>query len=199
MSDYAAGVSDQRGQQLVFGWRKVGHFPGAKDLPPHQIDFEIAGLEAGFAITSRCKAGVSEGHSNSRQQFGNPKRFGQIVIGAEVERIHLVALLPPGRDHDDRCAGRTAELPGYLETVPVGQAEVEQDDLRVAAGSLGQSLACRRGLDHLILVGPRVAPRKRRIWGSSSINSTNGFAVVNLVLNYFCRHAGGARVRRAGC
>src|SRR4051812_28319466 len=37
VSDYAAGVSDQRGQQLVFGWRKVGHFTGAKDLPPHQI------------------------------------------------------------------------------------------------------------------------------------------------------------------
>src|SRR6185295_17057084 len=104
----------------------MGWLTAAKDLSPHQIDFEIAVFEAGFPVTSRRKARVPEGHSNSRQQFGNAERFGQIVISTQIERIHLVALLPPGRDHDDRCAGRTAELPGNLETVPVRQAEVEQ-------------------------------------------------------------------------
>ena len=142
---------------------------------------------------------MSQGHSNSRQQFGHPKRFGQIVIGAQIQRIHLVALLSPGRDHDDRCAGRTAELSGYLETVPVGQAEVEQDDLRVAPGSLGQSLARRRGLDHLILVGPQGCTEKAAHLGLVLDQQHQRICRGQLVLSYFCRHAGGARVRRAGC
>ena len=58
------------------------------------------------------------------------------------------------------ACGRAADLPGHLESVPVGQAEVEQDEVGVAAGRLGQPLARRGRLDHLVAVGAQGGPQE---------------------------------------
>src|SRR6185503_3342336 len=70
-----------------------------------------------------------------------------VVVGAGVERLHLVRLVAAGRQDDDRDPGPLAQPAGELDAVAVRQAEVEEDELRVVAGGGGGGLARAARLD----------------------------------------------------
>lgn len=65
---------------------------------------------------------------NTGQQFGQPKRFGDVINRAGVQSTHDVGFLRASCHHDDRQLRLECEQPlGDRETVGVGQAQVEQD------------------------------------------------------------------------
>ena len=81
------------------------------------------------------------------QQLVHAERLRDVVVGAGVERGDLVALAAPRRQDDDRHLRPTAQPVDDVEAVHPGQAEVEQDDVRVVAGGELQRLLApsRRG------------------------------------------------------
>ena len=93
-----------------------------------------------------------------RASGSDAERLGQVVVGPGVEGGHLVPLLAPA---EITMIGAWNGGPGYeVEAVEVGKAEVEQDDVRVASGCVGQSLARRGGFDDLIIVRPKRGPQE---------------------------------------
>ena len=75
------------------------------------------------------------------EQFVDAERLGDVVVGAGVERVHLVLAAGPAGQHDDRDVGPAAQAADDVDAVHVGQAEVEHDQVRVLAG--GQRAARR--------------------------------------------------------
>ncbi len=82
------------------------------------------------------------------QQLGDAKGLGEVVVRAGIERLDLVLLLDARRQHDDRhlapCAHRTNEV----RAVAVGQAEIEDHQVRLARGGIDQTPLQEFGLDH---------------------------------------------------
>ena len=58
------------------------------------------------------------------------ERLGDVVVGADVERLDLVVGLLARRQHDDRDAARGPQPREHLDAVEVGQPEVEQHHVR---------------------------------------------------------------------
>ena len=55
---------------------------------------------------------------------------GEVVIGAEFETHDAIGLLAPRCDHDDGDGGAGAQTAADVQPVHVGQAEVQQDQVR---------------------------------------------------------------------
>ena len=53
-----------------------------------------------------------ERHADSRQQFLRAERLGDVIVGAEVERVDLVRFGASRRQHDDRHCRRALECAG---------------------------------------------------------------------------------------
>jgi hypothetical protein len=73
--------------------------------------------------------------------------LGEIVVGAGVEQLDLLAFLAARGEHEDRRRAPLAQRERDLATVHVRQAEIEQHDVgRVLRGE-EQRLRSRRRLD----------------------------------------------------
>ena len=64
------------------------------------------------------------------EQLADPERLVDVVVGAEVESGDLLALAVPRREDDDRRLRPFADGADHFLAVEVGQAEVEQDQIR---------------------------------------------------------------------
>src|SRR4029079_15379648 len=87
---------------------------------------------------------VPERHPEAREELADREGLADVVIRAGVERGHLVAFLPSGREHDDRHLAPLAQAADHLEAVDVWQAHVQDEHVGLAA-----SLARYRGLPAL--------------------------------------------------
>jgi len=47
-------------------------------------------------------AEAAQRHPYPRQQLADAERFGEVIIGAGVQRVDLVLLVGAGRQHDNR-------------------------------------------------------------------------------------------------
>ena len=70
---------------------------------------------------------------DARQKLVQRKRFGDVVVGAQLERQDLVDLLILGREHDDRHGAELANLLARFDAVEHGQHDVEHDEVRLLA------------------------------------------------------------------
>ncbi len=121
-------------------------------VPPRdplvEIDFEIALAEypgRGFG-----HAAMTKRHAQARQQFLAVEGLGYIVVGAEVERRHLlVGGIARRDDEDDRVVPLLEELDEF-EPVAVGQAEVEQHGVGLFDRREGEGASPVDGFDHLM-------------------------------------------------
>src|SRR6476646_8727189 len=103
---------------------------------------------------------MPERHADPGQQLGNPERLTQIIVGAEVKCRNLVMLLTAGGDHNDGSMPGAADLPSHLESIQIGQPEIQQHNLWIAAGGLRETFAGGASLDDLVVVGPQRATKK---------------------------------------
>ena len=74
---------------------------------------------------------MAQGDAHPGHQHVHGERLGDVVVGALVERGDHALLVAVGGDHDDRAALRGAQPAAQLDAVDVGQAEVEDDQVRV--------------------------------------------------------------------
>ena len=77
------------------------------------------------------RMGATQRGTNTRQQLIDAERFGDVVVGAGVQPHDDVGFLLARGEHDDRSARRArTELPAEVDTVGVGEAEVEEHQIR---------------------------------------------------------------------
>ena len=95
-----------------------GDASGAR-VEPHRADDDLARRMAGGASHQRTQAG---------QQLLHMERFGQIVVGAGVETLDLLApAIARGEDQHRHAAARPAPALQHRHAVALGQAEIEHD------------------------------------------------------------------------
>ena len=105
---HLAGVRDQKAQQIVFPRRQLNLFVAHGDDPAHEIHGKIAALEERLLalllqpVTKRC--------ADAREQFVDPERLRDIVVGAKVEGLTLPGFVRAAGKHDHR--ERSIPMPG---------------------------------------------------------------------------------------
>ncbi len=73
--------------------------------------------------------GAAKDRMHAGQNFANRKRFGDVVVGTELEPDDLVDLRVLGRDDDDRHAAALPEGSAEVEPAHPRQHQVEQDEI----------------------------------------------------------------------
>jgi cellulose synthase/poly-beta-1,6-N-acetylglucosamine synthase-like glycosyltransferase/peptidoglycan/xylan/chitin deacetylase (PgdA/CDA1 family) len=90
------------------------------------------------------------------QQFLHAERLGDVVVGPRVERLDLVGAVGSPGQHDDGRLGPAAQALDDLHAVQVGQAQVEDDQVRRVPAGHGERLGPGRRDVHLVLPHPQV-------------------------------------------
>ena len=114
-----------------------------KDVVGKLFDFAAERL---FAL---AEAEVEDG-----VEFGFLKRLGQIILRAELHRLHnLARIVDAGKHHDLRAGLHLAELFERLQTVDAGHQHVEQHQIRLQTlfDALQRFFAGRRRFDFVVI------------------------------------------------
>ncbi|UPT73305.1 MAG: hypothetical protein M0D55_15675 [Elusimicrobiota bacterium] len=95
------------------------------------------------AAGARAGAVAAQDGLDAREQLHRAERLDDVVVGAEVQREHLVSLARHARQHDDGdAAGRGVGAQGLQDdaAVPARQAHVEQDQVGLGVHGLAEGL-----------------------------------------------------------
>ena len=146
----------------------------------------------------RCRADVAapQHRAHARGELAQTERLGDVVVGADVEPGHAIALARARREHDDRhaCGARPrAEDAADFESAQHRQIEVEDDQIRRALGDRLQRFVAGpddldvdvAALSRLCLISPAM----------SCSSSTTSTACAQLRRRGSCLVAGACRIR----
>ena len=150
--DDLPGVADQRVEQAVLERRQLHGLAAHRHLVAVAVDAKFAAVEHALGRFADRAVAVAHGDADARQQLARAERLGQVVVGARVERPHLVAFLVARRDDEDRAREPGAQLADDVDAVEVGQAEVEDDEVRPAALGDRERFGRRGRLDDAVAV-----------------------------------------------
>ena len=87
------------------------------------------------------------------QQLTGAEGLGDIVVGTEVEGLDLILLGGAGRQDDDGGQILLPDGADRVQTIPVGQAEVQDDEVRIIGDEHGHAHHAGLGHQRLIAVG----------------------------------------------
>ena len=85
-----------------------------------------------------------------RRQFAHAEGFFDIVVRAEVERLDLLGFAIAGGENDHRRLRKRPDVAQHVLAVTVGQAEVQNDEVRRAGDGHAQGLGARLRRDHVV-------------------------------------------------
>src|SRR6202020_3384429 len=71
---------------------------------------------------------------NSGQEFLNPKRLHQIIVGAGIERLHFVVLRTKDADYQNRNVKDLSDSPTRFEAADPRHFQVEENHINSALG-----------------------------------------------------------------
>src|SRR5262245_5927875 len=115
MRQYAAGMLSEERQQVELLGREAHFLTGPNHAETLSIDDEIAADDRPGLWWRHLAA--SQRHTNTSEQFLGAEWLGDIVVGAFVERLHLVVLGPARRQHDDRRRSAVPHEATHLDTI----------------------------------------------------------------------------------
>ena len=118
------GSLGQAGQQVELGEGEEDLDAGHPHSPCAPVDLELADL-LGAAGVGRRPGPPGDG-ADPGDEFSEPERLDQVVIGAQLEPDHPINLFTPGADHQNGDVGAAAKAPAHLEAVDVGKTEIQQ-------------------------------------------------------------------------
>ena len=124
------GIGGEEREQLELDERQLHGLPRTSTArrgrsittSPRSID-----LVAPAGMVRRCSA-AQEG-ADAAAELADRERLGDVVVRAELEPEHLVELVVPRRQHDDRDGALRAQPPAHLEPVDAGKHDVEHDEV----------------------------------------------------------------------
>ncbi len=82
---------------------------------------------------------MPQGHTDAGHQFPHVEGFGQVIVGPGVKTRDLILFLTPRRDDDDGCRGPFPQTADDFQSVHVGQAQVQQNDIGIVGRGEGES------------------------------------------------------------
>ena len=118
----------------------------------HKVPDGICAV-AGNLIIAGDGAGVADGGADPGQQFVRAEGLGEVVVGAGVEGLDLIALVAAGGDDKDGDLGPLADAAEDGHAVHVGQAEVEDDEVGTVRGDHGVGHRAGAGHEDVVAVG----------------------------------------------
>ncbi len=77
-----------------------------------EVDLDVAERQPGGAVAVAQALLAAQVGAHPRQQLGHAEGLLDVVVGAGVERAHLVALLGAGREHQHRHVRSGAQARG---------------------------------------------------------------------------------------
>ena len=104
------------------------------DASGGQVDGEV--LRHHHRDVRGRRSSAAYGGAEAGEELVQPEGLGDVVVGAGVQRRDRIALVLAGRQDQDRYVGPAAQALQDLQSVEVGQAEVQDDDV-------GCSVACK--------------------------------------------------------
>jgi hypothetical protein len=116
-----------------------------------QIHGQGAGAENG-RFAHRLQA-VPQGRFQTRQQFRHIERFGDIIVGAQFQRLDLAFDVAPRRQHDDGRQRAGTNGLNHGKSILIGQAKIQNDRVGALSRKSPDGRAARSGLDTGITMG----------------------------------------------
>ena len=146
-----SGVAGEEGKDLEFLGSELDVAAFQVDLVVDEVDVERPDrkVRRRLLFGGFCAA-VADGGANASFELGHAEGLGDVVVGSSVEGGDLPVLGAGGGEDDDGYVAPLADPLAYGESVDVGQAEVEHDDVRGCQGGLGDPLLAVDGGDDLV-------------------------------------------------
>src|SRR4051794_5238295 len=80
--------------------------------------------------------------AHASEQFIHSERFGEVIVGAEIERLDLSRLIATARQHHYRHAVvAPADHAQQFMTLDIGKAEIENDECGLLSQQFETELA----------------------------------------------------------
>ena len=130
--DDAAAVERERVEQLELGRRQAGALPVDERLHLARVDPQLLDLDRLAAPLLGRPHAAARRRDDPGDELAHRERLDQVVVGADLERVHAVVLGPARGDDDDRRADplRPRRL-DQLPAVELGQHQVEHADVGI--------------------------------------------------------------------
>ena len=136
--------------------------------PARRVDQQARRVDRLQRLVRLGAARAAQQRLHARHELAHAERLGQVVVGADLERVHLVVLGAARRDDQDRDRDAVApRLLGQRPAVDARQHEVDDGDVVLLVAELAQPLVAILG-EHDVEPG---VPQVRR-------NGTRDNAVV---------------------
>ena len=128
----AAAVERERVEQAELGRRQPGALAVDERLHLARVDPQLLDLDRLAAALGRRLHAAAGGGADARHELAHRERLYEVVVGADLERVHAVVLGAAGGDDDDRRADALgARRLDQLPAVELGEHQVEHADVRV--------------------------------------------------------------------
>jgi len=178
-----AGLPREAVEHPVFERRQVDLLFVRTRETAREIDRHVTDLQHGRL--TRATGIAAQRRPHPREQFRRAERLRHVVVGAGVERGDLLRLHRARGEHDDRHRRPRSHARDDLETIVVGQTEIDEQQIGLVAARLDVATLRRRGLDDAIVHGLQ----------QHAQHVADGRIVLDHEdLVHRLRHAGGARV-----
>src|SRR5580658_421594 len=140
----APGRPHQDGEKVVFDGAE-SYFPSSdRDAPEVEIDEKVADRHRPSGRPRVRLRKAAKRNSNPGQKLACDEGLGDVVVGSCVESGDLVGLALLRRDHDDRGVASFANSQSHVDPVEIGQAQVQENDVRLAPQGHGNSVGTIR-------------------------------------------------------
>ena len=135
LGEQLAGVAEQDLQQVPFGRGQPDRLAAVPAMTVLAARSMTRSPSADHRLVGRG-GGPPDGGAHPGQQFLHAERLGHVVVRAGVQRLDLVGAVGPAGQHDDRGLGPAAQPLDDLDAVQVGQAQVEEHQVRGVAAAV---------------------------------------------------------------
>lgn len=152
------GLLGEEGQQVVLLGRE-GHLRAVQADPGGlAVDGQAGPVVVRAGLGGRARLGAPHHRPYPCDDLADPERFGHVVVRAELQPDHPVRLVAARADHDDGHVAAPAQGLADVESVGVGEAEIEEYD--VVGVVVNQRRAARGDPGHLEAVPQESSPER---------------------------------------
>src|SRR6266849_2147542 len=157
MSEHLARVGDELLENGELRWRQTHFGPSKSHNMPREVNFKGAKLLYATRGRHPLPLGTAQYSAHTGQEFFHPKRLGQIVVRAQIERRDLVAFSIQRGQHDDGNGGMLTHAPADLKSIHAWHHDVQYQQMGVFPFPQRQGFQAVACLKHLEAARSQIA------------------------------------------